>query len=79
MAVEVQASIRFTCDLCGRSQVTSPAPVDPLICRAAAQVQVAANLDAERRISVKWELCDRCYSSLVRAFTSIQGRFRASE
>ena len=77
MAVEVQTSISFTCDLCGRSQVTSPAPADPLICQAAAQAEISANLDTEKRVTIRMELCDRCYGVLVNLVTELQARFRA--
>lgn len=77
MAVEQETTLRFTCDLCGRSQVTTPAPAEPLICSAAAQARISANL-GERRIHVEMGLCDRCYGLLAHFVSELRKRFNSS-
>lgn len=74
MAVEQETTLRFTCDLCGRSQVTSPAPVEPLICHAAAQARISANI-GEKRMTVEMVLCDRCYGLLAHFIAELRKRF----
>lgn len=74
MAVEQETSLRFTCDLCGRSQVTSPAPEEPLICQAAASASISANTGGEKRLTVKMDLCDRCYQILAHFVAEVRKR-----
>lgn len=79
MAVESETIVRFTCDLCGASQITSPDPMVPLICSADASAKIAANMGDGRRMVVGMTLCDSCYSILANLIAQLRKRLTAEK
>lgn len=82
MAVEQETIIRFTCDLCGASQVTTPEPFgEKLICNASASAKIEANVqhgDELRRMTIRMELCDQCYVVFAGLVAGLRTRLKAA-
>ncbi len=73
-----ERTIRFTCDLCGATEVVGADQPPDSIRKVAALAQVGANVllsgGEMRRMVVKMELCDRCYGLFAGIVAELRNR-----